>query len=286
MKNLGFYVTTYCISQIDNDRLIRCIESVRLIYPNNNIVIIDDNSPYQIELKIDDNMKIVKSEVNQIGELLPYYHNSKYDTFDQYLTIHDSMVFKKEIPDKYFEYDFVPLWHFDTNMKCKYIIGSAFKSICKQIKNGKIIYKIYNNPNCKPCCDCGLEIYDTKTKQPIKLLDKPIDTENNKIFYNWVGCFGLSAIVKNTYIKSIITKYQLDQCWNIFNNRINRMCGERLFGIIALLENQNSIQSINGNIMDHLNKFNYDGDTIIPITAILELYKNYDSCLIKTWVGR
>ena len=51
------------------------------------------------------------------------------------------------------------------------------------------------------------------------------------------------------------------------------MCGERLFGIIALLENQNSIQSINGNIMDHLNKFNYDGDTIIPITAILELYK-------------
>ena len=30
-------------------------------------------------------------------------------------------------------------------------------------QNGKIIYKIYNNPNCKPCCDCGLK-YMTQNK--------------------------------------------------------------------------------------------------------------------------
>jgi hypothetical protein len=86
-------------------------DHIRKFYPENEIVIIDDNSDKNIltEKKMY-KTKIINSEYPGRGELLPYYYYLKYNFFETAVIIHDSVFINKYIDFKVDTYKF--LWDF------------------------------------------------------------------------------------------------------------------------------------------------------------------------------
>jgi len=75
MQTLGFIILRHVNSSLTNNYWIRCYDSIRHFYPENSIIIIDDNSDLQFltEKKLD-NTTVINSEYPKRGELLPYYY--------------------------------------------------------------------------------------------------------------------------------------------------------------------------------------------------------------------
>lgn len=109
--DLGF-IMTRCVKDKKADKYWQlCYDCIRTYYPENKIVIIDDNS--------DDNFlskkelyktNIIQSEFPGRGELLRYYYYSKYKFFDTAVILHDSVFINTHIDFKTDTYRF--LWHF------------------------------------------------------------------------------------------------------------------------------------------------------------------------------
>lgn len=113
--NVGFIILRHVNSETTNKYWIWSYNSIRVFYPDNMILIIDDNSDYSyITDKKLHNAMIVNSEYPKRGELLPYYYYLKYKLFDIAVIIHDSVFVQKYIDftgiDKY-----KLLWSFKHN---------------------------------------------------------------------------------------------------------------------------------------------------------------------------
>lgn len=104
--NVGFIILRHVDSENTNKYWIRSYKSIRDFYPDNMILIIDDNSDYSYvtDEKLH-NAMIVNSEYPKRGELLPYYYYLQYRLFDIAVIIHDSVFVQKCIDftdvDKY-----------------------------------------------------------------------------------------------------------------------------------------------------------------------------------------
>ena len=88
---LGFCIVR-CIRDAKHTEL--CYDaytSIRKFYPNNHIMIIDDNSTVE-DLHEYDNITMIKSEHPGCGEVLAYYYFHKLRLFDEMVFIHDSMM--------------------------------------------------------------------------------------------------------------------------------------------------------------------------------------------------
>ena len=75
--SLGFILSRYVISKKTNNYWKECINQIRKFYPLNEIIIIDDNSNYEmIDTENVDltNCRVMQGEFPQRGELLPYYY--------------------------------------------------------------------------------------------------------------------------------------------------------------------------------------------------------------------
>ena len=87
-------------------------DCVRQFYPENLIIIIDDNSNHDyITEKELYKTHIIKSEYPQRGELLPYYYYLKNNLFDIAVIIHDSVFINKYIDFNINKYKF--MWNFE-----------------------------------------------------------------------------------------------------------------------------------------------------------------------------
>jgi hypothetical protein len=104
-STLGFIILRYVNSVETNQYWINCYDCIRKLYPENYIVIIDDNSKYKfITPKALYKTTIIISEFPQRGEILPYYYYLKNKLFDTAVIIHDSVFIQKPIDftvDKY-----------------------------------------------------------------------------------------------------------------------------------------------------------------------------------------
>ncbi len=106
MKNvIGFIVLRHVKNENTNKYWIHCYNCIRQYYPENNIIIIDDNSDYSFitEKKLY-KTTIINSEYPGRGELLPYYYYLQNKFFDSAVIIHDSVFINKYIDlqvDKY-----------------------------------------------------------------------------------------------------------------------------------------------------------------------------------------
>ena len=75
MSELGFIILRHVNSKLTNKYWIECYERIRKFYPENKIVIIDDNSNDTfLTQKSLYKTKIIKSDYSKRGELLPYYY--------------------------------------------------------------------------------------------------------------------------------------------------------------------------------------------------------------------
>lgn len=114
MSEVGFIILRHVNSELTNNYWRHCIECIRKFYPENKILIIDDNSdPNFLTTETHYNTTIIKSEYPKRGELLPYYYYLNNKLFDVAVIIHDSIFINSYIDftvDKYkiiweFEHD-------------------------------------------------------------------------------------------------------------------------------------------------------------------------------------
>jgi len=113
MENtLGFIILRNVMNEDTNKYWNLCYDRIRKFYPENYILIIDDNSNYKyINNRELYKTIIINSEYPKRGELLPYYYYLKNKLFDTAVIIHDSVFINKYIDFKINNYKMI--WDFE-----------------------------------------------------------------------------------------------------------------------------------------------------------------------------
>jgi hypothetical protein len=130
-KTIGFIVLRHVNSVLTNKYWVHCYKSIRKYYPENYIIIIDDNSDYKFITH--ENLyktKIINSEYPKRGELLPYIYYLRNKLFDTAVIIHDSVFINKYIDFTVDKYKII--WQFDHDWD--------------QIEDETRLIKVFNDP--------------------------------------------------------------------------------------------------------------------------------------------
>jgi len=195
--DIGFIILRHVNSEITNTYWIKCYNCIRKYYPENKIMIIDDNSNQLFLTNINlYKTTVINSKYPGRGELLPYYYYLKNKLFDKAVIIHDSVFINKYIDFNVDDYKM--LWSF----KHKY--NNGFSGLVSQILS------IFN---------------DTELNNHY----------NNKKLWN--GCFGAMCVITYDYLSLINNKYNLDKLLKYITNRKMRMCFERIIGCLLQINN-------------------------------------------------
>ena len=92
-NNIGFIILRHVNSEATNKYWIHCHECIRKFYPENPILIIDDNSNYSfISEETFSNTRVIQSEFPKRGELLPYYYYLHNPFADSAVILHELFV--------------------------------------------------------------------------------------------------------------------------------------------------------------------------------------------------
>lgn len=189
MKQIGFIILRHVNSQLINKYWINCYNCIRKYYPENQILIIDDNSNYNYITDIDlYNTTIIKSEYNNKGEILPYYYYLHNKLFDIAVILHDSVFINKYIDFNIENYKII--WEFehtwDDNVNDTKIIN---------IYNDNKLLDFYNNKNLWKGCFGAMCIIthdyllDINGKYDIsKILDQIITKSDRYSFERVIAC--------------------------------------------------------------------------------------------------
>jgi hypothetical protein len=229
MTELGFIIIRHVNNEKTNKYWIHCMNCIRQYYPENKILIIDDNSNYDF---ITDpplyNTTIINSEYPKRGELLPYYYYLHNKLFDTAVILHDSVFINKYIDFSVDKYKF--LWEFEHEWDQ---IEDETRII--DIFNDSELKEFYENkPLWKGCFGCmSIITHDFLTyindKYDIsKLLDCVLNRNNRRSFERVLACLLQKEATKETlfgdihkYCKWEITFEEIDQykhlpiikCW-------------------------------------------------------------------------
>jgi hypothetical protein len=197
-NSFGFIILRHVNSKITNEYWKESYRCIRKLYPNNKIIIIDDNSNYSF---IDNqdfliNCTIINSEFPKRGELLPYIYIYKNKFFDTAIIIHDSVFIQNYID--FTNYNNVKfLWDFE---KKTFDDVNYIKFLISKLNYSDKILEVYDNAD-------------------------------------WKGCFGVMSVIKYDFLKHIIEKYNMLNLIDYITERDHRCCLERIFAIICYVEN-------------------------------------------------
>jgi hypothetical protein len=226
---------------------------IRTLYPNRQIVVIDDNSNSAF-VKSDfkyKNLTIVQSEYPGRGELLPYYYYSIHKWFDKAIILHDSVFIHSRIPFETFNMPVLPLWHFHD-------------------------YKLDNEAN---------NIRIAKSLTHGTELALYLTSKNTNLLQQWNGCFGVQAFITHDFLTSITNKYKLNNLVNVIHNRRDRCSLERIFGLIFCLEYSKltAVKSAFGDISNTPMSYKYSYNEYINL---LQRQNKVIKRVVKVWTGR
>jgi hypothetical protein len=246
--SFGFIITRHVNSEKTNKYWNHNVKLLRTHYPNNKIIIIDDNSN-QDYIKADfeyKNVEIIKSEYPGRGELLPYiyYLNNKW--FDNAIIIHDSVFFHKTINFEKYNCKVISLWFFHNN-------DSELDNIIRIARHLNYNQLIYQN------------IIQWKKQK-------------------WFSCFGAQSYINHDFLVSLNNKYKLTNLINVVKNRNDRCALERIFGILFYIEtnSRNSLFGIINNLNSRSANYDYSFEEYISLFN----KKNILSPIVKVWTGR
>jgi hypothetical protein len=249
MESFGFIILRHVsISEHDNYWK-ECIKCIRKFH-DEKIIVIDDNSKMNVSNDISyNNVSFVSSEYKGAGEILGYHYAWKYKPFETFIVLHDSMFLNYKLPK--LEKKIIFLWHFDkflgkniTDLDVKDDTNILFINYCKKEECSKMI-----------------ELYYNKSK--------------------WSGCFGVASMASLEFVDIIFEKYNFEECIKNVNVRFHREAMERVFAILAFLEEPKIKvnKSLFGNILtDYKNAYNYKYNNYIN--------NKYNYKMIKIWSGR
>jgi len=111
------YITFCVIHHSDNNNytqlLLNCVDSIRLIYPNNKIIITHTSTSHIPEsIKKDLNIYIQITPKDGCSIYGGIYNFIQLKLTNYMILIHDSMVLTGKIPEDIVTHKFIPIWHF------------------------------------------------------------------------------------------------------------------------------------------------------------------------------
>jgi hypothetical protein len=189
LNTVGFIILRHVNNELTNQYWIHCYDCIRKFYPENFIIIIDDNSNYKyIKTKQLHNTVIINSEFHGRGELLPYYYYLKVKLFDTAVIIHDSVFINKYIDFSVKNYKF--LWDFEHS--CDQIEDET--KMIKSFNNDDLLH-FYENKHLWTGCFGGMSIithdylsFVNSNYEISKLLDYVKTRYNRCSFERVIGC--------------------------------------------------------------------------------------------------
>lgn len=233
-QTIGFIMTRHVNSEKTSKYWILSYMSIRKYYPNNKIIIIDDNSDRkyidpQFE-KVLNNTIIINSEYIGRGELLPYIYFINNKWFDTAVIIHDSVFINMPIDFRVKNYKSLWFWGGKENFR----------------KEGDELIKVFNNNT---------------------LIQIRSDSRN------WVSCFGGMTSITHDYLIQLHHKYDLFRLIPHIKDRYGRIVFENILGTILHAHDLNTESSyLLGDIKTYCNyETSYDDiDTLrhLPIIKI------------------
>lgn len=217
--SFGFIILRHVNNEETNKYWIHSYNCIRKFYPENKILIIDDNSTYKfITNEKLYNTVIIQSEYPKRGELLPYYYYLHNKLFDSAIIIHDTVFINKNIDISVKKYKL--LWVFEHTWDQ---IDDETKMI--SIFNDLELKEFYENKNLwKGCFGCmsiithDYLVFINNKYNISKLLDCVLNRYNRQSFERVIGCLLQKHCEKETLLGDI-HKY----CnWGVnFNNKHN-----------------------------------------------------------------
>jgi hypothetical protein len=216
---VGFIILRYVNNNLTNKYWIKSYNSIRQYYPENHIIIIDDNSNYDfITNKKLYKTTIIKSEYPKRGELLPYYYFLHNKLFDVAVFIHDSVFINSYIDFSVEKYKI--LWEFEHYWDK---IEDETKMI--NIFKDKELTDFYNNKHLwKGCLGCmSIISHDFLThinnKYDLsKLLDCVLSRNNRMSLERIISCIFQKEAPKETLLGNIHNYCQ----WGLTINDIDK----------------------------------------------------------------
>ena len=253
----GFIILRHVNNQITDKYWKLSYECIRKFYPENKIIIIDDNSNYnfinsEYEKKLY-NTKIIKSEYPGGGEIFLFYYFLKNKFFDNAIILHDSTFINKKLDFTIDTYKF--LWYFSMNTEQEKI-GPLNHNIFSKIK------KMNNN-------ECLIEF--------------------GKKYDLWNGCFGAMSIINYNFLKKIDEKHNLSKLLHVCKNRYDRMCFERIIGLLCqYYDNVEKEKLICKNLLGNINDYRKRGrcKNIAWRWVHVKRLMNENDPIIKIWSSR
>ena len=204
-QTIGFIMTRHINSEKTSKYWLLSYMSIRKYYPNNKIIIIDDNSEQkyidqQFEILLY-NTIIINSEYHKRGELLPYIYFINNKWFDTAVIIHDSVFINRLIDFRVKNYKSLWFWGGEENFR----------------QDGDKLLQVFNN---------------NKT-----LLQFRYDKRN------WVSCFGGMSAITHDYLIQLHYKYDFFRLIPHIKDRYSRIVFENVLGTILHAHDINSESS-------------------------------------------
>jgi hypothetical protein len=147
--SLGFIILRHVNCEKTNNYWIESYNCIRRFYPDNKILIIDDNSNYEYISDMElTNTTIINSEYKGRGELLPYIYYLQYKLFDKAVIIHDSVFIQNYVN---FDVNYNFLWDFEH----WYDIPEDEKNLISKLDNHEGLLEFYDQKHLwKGCFGC------------------------------------------------------------------------------------------------------------------------------------
>jgi hypothetical protein len=223
MDSIGFIILRHVNNQLTNKYWIRCYECIRKYYPQNWILIIDDNSNTQyITPHTLRNTTIIQSKFPGRGELLPYYYYLQNKLFDTAVILHDSVFVNANI-DFHVE-KYAIMWEFEHKWDQ---IPDETRLI--QVFNDDELLTFYKNKTLWKGCFGGMVVIthdflkEINNKYEIrKLLDHVLNKHNRQSFERVIACLLQKTHPKTTlygtiqsYMKWGTKFHQIQECTHL-----------------------------------------------------------------------
>jgi hypothetical protein len=202
MKTLGFIIFRKVDQIKDNINWMGCYNCIRRYYPNNKIVIIDNNSNYiNVNVLFEKtlvNTIVVNNKFKNAGEITAYYYYYENNYFDIAVIIPDYMFITKYI-------DFLNI----KDYQCLWDFGHNFDS-------------------------------DFDEKKLLHNLRKSIDLlEMHQDKCMWKSCYKGILVITHTFLSLLEEKYNILNLVNIINSVEERRSFERILGVVLNFHDYN-----------------------------------------------
>lgn len=203
MDKVGFIILRH-VSNAAFNYWTECYDCIRKYYPENHILIIDDNSNYDLMASKElYKTTIINSEYKGRGELLPYYYYLHNKLFDYAIIIHDSVFINKKINISVNNYKL--LWEFEHDWDQ---IHDETRMI--DIFNDLELKKFYENKTLWKGCFGGMSIiahdylvYINSKYDISKLLNCVLNRYNRCSFERVIACLLQKHSKKETLFGNI-----------------------------------------------------------------------------------